>query len=156
MLDNLESSMGDLPLSDAERYNPNALVTYKKIAAETTEYVTDKVVDLEWTLHNARYTDKTLSTLRSKVANVKDIIHEAYADSEDQDTLRAIAEALDIELTKSVEWTATIEVSGTIELDLLSPYDYDLDSEITDGIFAETHQGNIEILDQEVIHVREA
>ena len=161
MLDNLESSMGNLPLSDAERYNPNALVTYKKIAGtyaapEGPEYITDKVVDLEWTLHNARLTDKTLSTLRSKVSNVKDIIHEAYADSDDQETLRAIAEALDIELTKSVEWTATIEVSGTIELDLLSPYDYDLDSEITDGIFAETHQGNIEIVDQEVIHVREA
>lgn len=156
MLENLESSMADLPLSDAERYNPNALVTYKKIATDTTEYVTDKVVDLEWTLHNARYTDKALSTLRSKVQTVKDIISEAYADSEDQETLRLIAETLDIELTRTVEWTASIEVSGTIELDLLSPYDYDLDSEVTDGIFADTHQGNIEILDQEVCHVREA
>lgn len=161
MLDNLEASMADLPLSDAERYNPNALVTYKKIpgtyaAPESVEYVTDKVTTIEWDLHNGRQYSKTVDSLRSKIDSVKDIILEAYSDSEDQETLRAIAEALDIELTKSVEWTATIEVSGTIEVDMLSPYDYDIDSEITDGIYAETHQGNIEIIDQEVIHVREA
>jgi hypothetical protein len=159
MLENLEASMNNIPLSDAERYNPNALVTYKKIAGtyaapESPEYITDKVVDLEWTLHNARQTDKSLSVLRSKVDTVKDIILEAYADSEDQETLTSIAEALDIELTRDVEFTATVEVSGTITLNLLE--DYDLESEITDALYVDAQNGNIVIDEQEVCHVREA
>jgi len=159
MLDNLEASMADLPLSDAERYNPNALVTYKKIpgtyaAPESVEYVTDKVTTIEWDLHNGRQYSKTVDSLRSKIDTVKDIIMEAYADSEDQETLAAIAEALDIELTRDVEFTATVEVSGTITLNLVE--DYDLDSEIQDALYVDAQNGNIVIDEQYVTNVREA
>jgi hypothetical protein len=71
--------------------------------------------------------------------------------------LREIAEALDIELIKEVEWTASIEVSGTYSYNILeNDYDLDLESEITDAIFAESNNGNIEINDQEVCNVRES
>jgi hypothetical protein len=142
-----------------DTYNPNLLVTYKVIRGYSdAEYATDKVTSIEWDLHNARQAQKTNGVLQSKIDLVKDIITEAYADSQDQDTLRAIAEALGIELTRTVEWTASIEVSGTIEIDLLSDYDtdYELESEITDSIYADSHHGNIEILDQEVCNVRES
>lgn len=139
-----------------ETYNPDLEVTYKVIRGfSDAEYETAKVASLEWDIYNGKQSNKSIQVLRDKIANVKTIIHEAYVDSQDQDTLRAIAEALDIELTKTVEWTASIEVSGTIEVDLLSPYDYDLDDEITDAIYADSHHGNIEIVDQEVVHVRE-
>ena len=139
-----------------DTYNSNLLVTYKKIHGfSDPEYITDKVVNLEWELHNGRQSSKTVGVLQDKINRAKDIIAEAYPDSNDQDTLREIAEALDIELKRTVEWTASIEVSGTIELDLLSAYDEDLESEITDAIYADSHHGNIEILDQEVCHVRE-
>ena len=140
-----------------DTYNSNLLVTYKKIHGfSDAEYITDKVVNLEWELHNGRESQKRVGVYQSKIDAVKEIITEAYEDSQDQDTLREIAEALGIEMTKTVSWTASIEVSGTIELDLLSPYDADLESEITDSIYADTHHGNVEILDQEVCHVREA
>ena len=142
-----------------DTYNPNLLVTYKVIRGYSdAEYATDKVTSIEWDLHNARQAQKRVAVFEDKVSRVKDIIGEAYADSQDQDTLRAIAEALDIELTRTVEWTASIEVSGTIEIDLLSDYDtdYELESEITDSIYADSHHGNIEILDQEVCNVRES
>jgi hypothetical protein len=106
-------------------------------------------------LHNGRQSQKTVGLLQSNINTVKDIITEAYGDSDDQETLRSIAEALSIPLTRTVEWTASIEVSGTIELDLLSDYDTDLESEITDNLFADSHNGNIEVIDQEVCHVRE-
>jgi hypothetical protein len=139
-----------------DTYNPNLLVTYKVIRGYSdAEYATDKVTSIEWDLHNARQAQKHNSVYQDKINTVKDIITEAYADSDDQETLRAIAEALDIPLTRTVEWTASIEVSGTIELDLLSDYDTDLESEITDNLFAESQNGNIEIVDQEVVHVRE-
>jgi len=140
-----------------ESYNSNLLVTYKVIRGYSdAEYATDKVASLEWDLHNGRQSQKTVHVLNGKIDAAKEIICEAYADSQDQDTLREIAEALGIELIKEVEWSASIEVSGTYSFNILeNDYDMDLESEITDAIFADSHHGNIEINDQEVCNVRE-
>jgi hypothetical protein len=108
-------------------------------------------------LHNARQNSKHNAVLQSKIDTVKDIITEAYEDSEDQDTLRAIAEALGIELVREVLFTATLEVSGTYTYNILeNDYELDLDGEVTDALYAESSNGNIEINDTEVCHVREA
>ena len=141
-----------------DTYNANLLVTYKVIRGYSdAEYATDKVASLEWDLHNGRQSQKTVGVLNGKIDSAKEIICEAYADSQDQDTLREIAEALGIELIKEVEWSASIEVSGTYSFNILeNDYDLDLESEITDAIFAESNSGNIEINDQEVCNVREA
>jgi hypothetical protein len=139
-----------------DTYNSNLLVTYKVIRGYSdAEYATDKVTTIEWDLHNGRQSQKTVQVLNSKIDTVKDIITEAYADSDDQETLRAIAEALDIELTRTVEWSATIEVSGTLELDLLADYDTDVEQEIYDNLTVDSQNGNIEVIDTEVTNVRE-
>ena len=131
-----------------DTYNANLLVTYKVIHGYSDpEYATDKVASIEWDLHNARQTQKSNGILHSKIDSVKDIITEAYGDSDDQETLRAIAEALDIELTRTVEWSATIEVSGTIELDLLADYDTDVEQEIYDNLTVDSQDGRIEVID---------
>lgn len=141
--------------SPSVEYNPNLLVTYKVLHGYSDpEFTTSKVTSLEWDLHNGRQSQKRVGLLESNINTVKDIILEAYAESEDQETLQAIAEALGIELTKDVEFTATIEVSGTITLNLLE--DYDLESEITDALYVDANHGNIVIDDTEVCHVREA
>ena len=141
-----------------ESYNSNLLVTYKVIRGYSdAEYATDKVASIEWDLHNGRQSQKTVHVLNGKIDAAKEIICEAYADSQDQDTLREIAEALGIELIKEVEWTASIEVSGTYSFNILeNDYDMDLESEVTDALFADSNHGNIEIVDQEVCNVREA
>ena len=140
--------------SPAVEYNPDLLVTYKVIKGYSDpEFTTSKVTSLEWDLHNGRQSQKTVGMLESKINTAKDIIAEAYVDSSDQDTLRAIAEALGIELTRTVEWTASIEVSGTIELDLLE--DYDIEDEIADNLYVDSQSGRIEIVDTEICHVRE-
>jgi hypothetical protein len=139
-----------------ESYNSNLLVTYKVIRGYSdAEYATDKVTTLEWDLHNGRQAQKQANMYASKIDTVKDIITEAYADSDDQETLRAIAEALGIELTREVEWSATIEVSGTIQLDLLADSDTDVEQEIYDNLYVDSQNGNIEIVDTEVCNVRE-
>jgi hypothetical protein len=141
-----------------DTYNANLLVTYKVIRGYSdAEYATDKVASIEWDLHNGRESQKRVSLYLSKIDAVKEIICEAYADSGDQDTLREIAEALDIELIKEVEFTASIEVSGTYSYNILeNDYDLDLESEVTDALFADSNNGNIEIGDTEVCNVREA
>jgi hypothetical protein len=140
-----------------ESYNSNLLVTYKVIRGYSdAEYATDKVTSLEWDLHNGRQSQKQVTTLLSKIDTVKDIITEAYADSDDQETLRAIAEALGIELVREVLFTATLEVSGTYTFNLLeSDYDMDLESEVTDALYADSNNGNITIDDTEVCNVSE-
>jgi hypothetical protein len=71
--------------------------------------------------------------------------------------LRDIAEALGIELIKEVQFTASVEVTGTYSYDVLSDYsEYDLESVITDSLYAESNDGNITIDDTEVCNVREA
>jgi hypothetical protein len=139
-----------------DTYNPNLLVTYKVIRGYSdAEYATDKVTSIEWDLHNARQAQKHNSVYQDKINTVKDIIGEAYADSDDQETLRAIAEALGIDLTREVEWSATIEVSGTITLDLLADSDTDVEQEIYDNLYVDSQNGQIEIVDTEVCNVRE-
>jgi hypothetical protein len=157
-MENTETTMNNLPLSDAEKYNPNLLVTYKVIRGYSdAEYQTDKVTSIEWDLHNARQNSKHNAVLQSKIDAVKEIICEAYADSQDQDTLREIAEALSIELIKEVQFTASVEVSGTYSYNILeNEYDLDLESAITDSLYAESNDGNITIDETEVCNVREA
>ena len=145
-------------VSPAVNYNPDLLVTYKVINGNSDpEYATDKVRNIEWDLHNYRTNSKTVSSLQNKISLVKDIITEAYSDSDDQETLRLIAEALEIELIKEVEFTASIEVSGTYSFNILdNDYDLDLDSVIADALFADSNDGNIEVNDTEVCNVRES
>ena len=140
-----------------DTYNANLLVTYKVIHGYSdATYDTDKVASIEWSLHNGRQSQKQVTTLLSKIDTVKDIICEAYADSGDQETLRAIAEALDLELLKEVEFSASIEVTGTYSYNVLeNDYELDLESEVTDALYADSNNGNIEINDTEVCNVRE-
>jgi len=141
-----------------DTYNANLLVTYKVIHGYSdATYETDKVASIEWSLHNGRESQKRVSLYLSKIDTVKEIICEAYADSGDQDTLRAIAEALDIELIKDVQFTASVEVSGTYSYNVLeNDYDLDLESEVADALYADSNNGNITIDDTEVCNVREA
>jgi hypothetical protein len=149
-----EATIGsDATHSPAVEYNPNQLVTYKIIHGYSDpEYATTKVASLEWDLHNARQAQKTNGVLTNKISLAKDIITEAYADSQDQDTLRDIAEALGIELTRTIEWSATIEVSGTMDIDILE--DVDVEQEIYDNLYVDSQNGQIEIGDIEVCNTR--
>jgi hypothetical protein len=151
----MESTTTTTPVPDT--YNSNLLVTYKVIKGYSdAEYATDKVASIEWDLHNGRQSQKQANMYLSKIDAVKEIICEAYADSGDQDTLREIAEALDIELIKEVQFTASVEVTGTYSFNILeNEYDMDLESEVTDALYADSNNGNIQIDDTEVCNVRE-
>jgi hypothetical protein len=151
----MESTTTTTPIPDT--YNSNLLVTYKVIKGYSdAEYATDKVASIEWDLHNGRQSQKVANMLQGKIDAVKEIICEAYADSGDQDTLREIAEALSIELIKEVQFTASVEVTGTYSFNILeNEYDMDLESEVTDALYADSNNGNITIDDTEVCNVRE-
>jgi hypothetical protein len=138
----------------AVNYNPDQLVTYKILNGYTDpEYATDKVRNIEWDLHNARNNSKAVASIQSKIDSVKSYIINAYPDSDDQFSLTEIAEILGIELTKEVQWEATIHVSGTMSVPLTE--DYDLESELNDNLFVDSSGGDIDVTNYEVANVNE-
>ena len=150
-----ETTMNNLPLSDLEKYNPDMLVTYKALRDfSDPEYITDKVRNIEYELHNSRQNAKVALQFQNKISSAKSIILDAYSDSDDQETLLNIAEALDIELTKEISWEATIHASGTIQVSLTE--DFDLESEINDSLYVEAQSGDIQVDNYEVANVQEA
>ena len=152
---NMEQTMNNLPLSDAEKYNPDLLVTYKKISGYSdAEYITDKVRNIEYELHNGRQNGKVSLSYQNKIDSARTIILDAYQDSDDQETLAQIADALDIELTKEINWEATIHASGTIQVSLTE--DFDLDSMLMDELTVEVRNGDIEVHDYEIANCQES
>ena len=141
MLDNLEATI-DL----GSEYNPNQLVTYKKIHGYSDpEIVTEKVTSLEWDLHNGRQASKHNAVLQDKINNVRDYIGERFADSDDQEALTEIAEFLDISLTKTVTISATIQVDVEVELPLDEVNDFDAHYFLQDELCIDSNNGNVSI-----------
>ena len=136
----------------AELYNPHAEVTYKKVAGtyafpEAPEYVTEKVTDLEWTLDQARKSIADRTLFENQRFLVDNIINSRFEDSDDQDTLREIAKALDISLIKEVSWTATVTISGTVDVDITE--DYQLSDIVYDALSGELYNYDFSIDDVE-------
>jgi hypothetical protein len=110
--------------------------------------------DVNVLMTDNHYYSKRTKKFDSAIEDVKAIILDSYADSDDQDTLRAIAEALDIKLTKTIDWSATMYVSGSMEVDLLD--DFDLDSELAENLQISAWSGDIEVEDYHVEDARES
>jgi hypothetical protein len=144
----------NLPLSLAERYDNFAKIIVKN--TNTGELVYEELVpyDINCLMTDNHYYKQQRTKTANAIESVSDIILEAYADSSDQDTLREIAEALDIKLTRTINWSATMYVSGTMDVDLLE--DFDIDSELSDNLQVSAFSGDIEVEDYSVEEAREA
>jgi len=106
----------------SDTYNPNLLVTYKKIDGDEISYPVQKVTEIEYSLDQGRRNYKMLvekqNAWYTKESRLRTLLEEVYADSEEQDTLAQIAEIFDIPLTKEVEYTAWVRVDVTVEVEL--------------------------------------
>ena len=115
-------------------YNPNLLVTYKAISdtygtSEEATYLTSKVTDLEWDLHNGRTNKKSLQNLQSTINTLEDQIVEWF-DSEysKEDVLTAICEHFGINPVKEIEIEGTVSFSGTISVPMSDLADFDINN----------------------------
>jgi hypothetical protein len=146
MLDNLEATIDLGPESTSVPYNPDQLVTYKVLHGYSDpEFATDKVRNIEWDLHNARQSQKTVSLLNDKINSVGDYIKERFKDSDDQEALTEIAEFLDVSLTQTVTVSATIQVDVEIELPLDEVNDFDAHYFLQDELCIDSNNGNVSI-----------
>ena len=113
-------------------YNPNLLVTYKAIAGtyaapEEPTYLTSKVTEIEWDLHNGRTNKKSLQNLQSTINTLEDQIVEWFDSAySKEDVLVAICEHFGINPVKEIEVEGTISFSGTISVPMSDLADFDL------------------------------
>ena len=141
-------------------YNPNLLVTYKAIpntyaAPESPTFMTDKVTEIEWALHQGRNDAVTAAEHRSDVSWLEDQIIEWYDPNyTKEDVLQALIDHFKINPTKQFEVQGTVSFSGTINVPVseldgfdvsdvtidvdLSSYEYDADLNV-DDIQVEDH-----------------
>ena len=83
----------------------------------------------------------------NKVFLVDNIISSRFEDSDDQDTLKEIAQALGISITKEITWSATVTIQGTAEVDITD--EYDLESRVYDELSGELYNYDFSIDDVE-------
>lgn len=149
-----EEKMDTTEKTLSELYDNSATIIVKN--TNTSELVYEKLspYDINCLFVDTHYQKQRLTKLDEAINAVQCIILDSYTDSEDQDTLRSIAEALDIALTKTVEWSATMYVSGTMDVDLFE--DFDIESELSDNLQVSAWNGDIEIDEYHVEEARES
>lgn len=113
-------------------YNPNLLVTYKAIAGtyaapEEPTYLTSKVTELEWDLHNGRSDKESLQNLLKSVNALEDMVAEWYDPNySKEDVLVALCQHFGIDPVKQMEVQGTVSFSGTINIPVSEIADFDL------------------------------
>ena len=134
-------------------YNPNLLVTYKEIVDGSAEYITAKINEVEWKLRDNKVLRNQIADNNNKLVTLENIIISAYAESDDQDTLSNIADLFNIELTKEIEFSATLEVSGIMRVSLTDGYD--LDAMLSDELSVSSYGSDVDVSDYSIVDVRE-
>ena len=141
-------------------YNPNLLVTYKYVpetyaAPEAPTFMTDKVTDIEWQLHQSRQYANIAAERRSEISWLEDQIVEWYDPNySKEDVLQQLAEYFKLNPTKEIEVQGTVSFSGTINVPIselegfdlsnvtidvdLNSYEYDADLNV-DEVSLEDH-----------------
>ena len=142
----------------AETYNPNLLVTYKKIDGDSVTYPTQKVTEIEYALDQSRRNYKMLSDKQNewylKESKLRTLLNDVFHDSEDQDTLEKIADIFDVPLTKEIEVTAWVAVNMTIEVDMREG-EYDVEDLVRNNLTVDAYGGEITVNDYDVDRVEE-
>ncbi len=134
-------------------YNPNQLVTYKNIEAGDVLYPTDKVVDLEWKLEQAKQSNKELASLLRSVRNLEDMLEGwIETDASAEFIAHELCDLFGFNPTKEIEFEGTISFSGIISVPLKDIADFDIDSISFDADIT-TYDADVEVQNVEVDNV---
>jgi len=154
-----EEQTMETTITIAETYNPNLLVTYKKIENGEVSYPTDKVVDIEYALDQSRRNYNALVEKQNawykKESQLRTLLEEVYADSEDQDSLSRIAEIFDVPLTKEIEVTIYVRIDATVEVDLTHDYMDNLEDFISSNLTVDSYGSELSVNNHEIERVEE-
>ena len=140
-------------------YNSNLLVTYKKIAGtyaapEAPEYITQKVVDLEWELDQARRNSLAFMNLTHKIDDLKEHIEEwVNPNYNKQEVITELCEYFGINPTKTVTVTGTINFEVTIQVPFDEIDNFDALYKVGDELSLTSYANDVEVGDWTVDNV---
>lgn len=117
----------------------------------TKEYTESDIRSLVWT--NKNLTQKQNEWYK-KESQLRTLLEEVYADSQDQEALSQIADIFDVPLTKEIEVTAWVRVDMTIEVEL-GEGDPDLEDLIRNNLTIDSFGSEISVNDYDVDRVEE-
>jgi hypothetical protein len=132
-------------------YNPNLLVTYKAIpetyaAPESPTFMTDKVTDIEWSLHQARRDRKTVDENFKQMLALEELLVELYNPNYDKsEVLQQITEFFGWELKKTVSVSGTISFEVEMEVPIDEVEDFDAHYILGDELSLDSNNGDIDI-----------
>ena len=136
-------------------YNPNLLVTYKAIpntyaAPESPTFMTDKVTEIEWALHQGRNDAVTAADHRSDVSWLEEQIPDWYDPNySKEEVLQQLADHFKINPVKQIEVQGTVSFSGTINVPLSEIEDFDL-SNVTIDVDLNSYEYDADLIVDEV------
>jgi hypothetical protein len=134
-----------------ETYNPNQLVTYKKVpgtyaAPEAPEYIQTDVADLEWDLHNLRVSSARRYELEAQLEEVQEMMSDWYDSNYDkEEVLEALANILQIEPTKTLRVTGNLSYIIDVEVPIKEVKDFDARYMLNDELILTSNTDVIQI-----------
>jgi hypothetical protein len=117
----------------------------------TKTYTESDIRQMVWV--NKNLTNKQNEWYR-KENQLRTLLEETYADSEDQETLTAVAEIFDVPLTKEIEYTAWVRVDMTVEVELGGDMDA-IEDFIAQNLTVDSYDSLIQVNNHEVDRVEE-
>ena len=117
----------------------------------TKTYTESDVRHMVWQLKNL--TEKQASWYK-KESQLRTLLEEVYADSEDQESLGQVAEIFDVPLTKEIEYTAWVRVDVTVEVELGGDTD-SIEDFISSNLTVDSFDALMQVNNHEVDRVEE-
>ena len=119
---------------------------------ERTETYTEN--DIRAMVWSNKFLQEKQNEAYRKESQLRTLLEEVYADSNEQDTLSQIAEIFDVPLTKEIEVTAWVRVDMTIEVDMAEG-DYDIETMVSNNLTVDSYGSEISVSNHEVERVEE-
>ena len=123
-------------------YDANVLVTYKDIIDGVATYPTIKVNELEWKLERIKNLEKQLTMSNSQISKIIDnlTIEGWYnPNTEKEEVLRDLCEILGHSPTQTMQWSVTLTVSGSTEVNLDEVEDFDIRYHLDDNLSVDSN-----------------
>ena len=136
---NMETTTETLPQVMKLDWVENDVVT-------TKEYTESDVRHIVWQAKNLSIKQ---SEWYKKESQLRTLLEEVFADSEDQESLTAVAEIFDVPLTKEIEYTAWVRVDMTIEVELGGDVDA-IEDFISSNLTVDSYDSMIQVTNHEV------
>jgi hypothetical protein len=118
----------------------------------TKKYTESEVRQIIWS--QKKLTENQNEWFR-KESQLRTLLEEVYADSEDQDSLSRIAEIFDVPLTKEIEVTIYVRVDATVEVDLTHDYMDNLEDFISSNLTVDSYGSELSVNNHEIERVEE-